>query len=159
SRACSRSAQRGREVRGRAAPAGRIGRGRSTARSRGGLVRPRPTLRARAATSTPAALQPWWWLAGRRRADRPERSDGPATCRGPAPARARRTRGLWRPWRPPPPPSALPDAAFEAHAQQLLGLDRELHRQLLEHFLAEAVHDHVDRVLGADPALLEVEEL
>ena len=50
-------------------------------------------------------------------------------------------------------------AAFEADAEQLLRLDRELHRQLLEDFLAEAVDDHVHRVLGRDAALLAVEDL
>src|SRR5688500_11102664 len=35
--------------------------------------------------------------------------------------------------------AALADGAFEAHFQQLLRLDRELHRQLAEHLLAEAV--------------------
>ena len=43
--------------------------------------------------------------------------------------------------------------------EQLLRLDGELHRQLLEDFLAEAVDDHVDRVLGRDAALLAVEDL
>src|SRR3954471_2220902 len=54
---------------------------------------------------------------------------------------------------------SLADAAFQAHAQQLLRLHRELHRQLAEDFLAEAVHDHVDGVLQADAAGLAVEEL
>ena len=40
------------------------------------------------------------------------------------------------------------DAAFEADAEQFLRLDGELHRQLLQHFLAEAVDDQRDRVLG-----------
>jgi len=53
----------------------------------------------------------------------------------------------------------LSDASFQAHAQQLLRLDGELHRQLAEDLLAEAVHDHVDRVLERDAALLAVEEL
>ena len=39
-------------------------------------------------------------------------------------------------------------------AEQLLRFDRELHRQLLEHFLAEAVDDHRDGVLGVEAALL-----
>ena len=52
-----------------------------------------------------------------------------------------------------------PTDAFEADAEQLLRLDRELHRQLAEHFLAEAVDDHVDGVLGRDAALLAVEDL
>ena len=49
--------------------------------------------------------------------------------------------------------------AFQAHAQQLLRLDRELHRQLAEHFLAEAADDHVDGVLRRDAALAAVEDL
>src|SRR5881394_442263 len=51
------------------------------------------------------------------------------------------------------------DRAFEAHAQKLLRLDRELHRQLFEHLSAETVHDHVDRVLLGEPALPAVEQL
>src|SRR3972149_4685058 len=53
------------------------------------------------------------------------------------------------------------DRTFEvqAHADQLLRLDGELHRQLQEDLLAEPVHDHVRRVLGRDPAGLAVEEL
>ena len=52
-----------------------------------------------------------------------------------------------------------PTAPFEAHAEQLLRLDRELHRQLAEHLLAEAVDDHRDRVLLGEAALPAVEEL
>src|SRR5712691_9941012 len=52
-----------------------------------------------------------------------------------------------------------PHASLQTHSQQLLRLDRELHRQLAEHFAAEPVHDHRDRVFGRDPALLTVEEL
>src|SRR6266851_5192481 len=37
---------------------------------------------------------------------------------------------------------ALPDAAFHTHAQQLLRLHRELHGQLTDPTLAEAIHDH-----------------
>src|SRR3954466_10457086 len=48
---------------------------------------------------------------------------------------------------------------FQCYSKQLLRLERELHRQLLEHFLAEAAHDHAHRLLGAEPALLEVEDL
>src|SRR6266571_2363611 len=53
------------------------------------------------------------------------------------------------------------DRAFEvqAHADQLLRLDRELHRQLQEHLLAEAVDDHVRRVLRRQAARLAVEQL
>src|SRR3989449_4515262 len=54
-----------------------------------------------------------------------------------------------------------PDRALEvqAYADQLLGLDRELHRELEEDLLAEAVHDHVRRVLRRDAARLAIEEL
>src|SRR6478672_6605914 len=55
--------------------------------------------------------------------------------------------------------SPLADAAFQAHREQLLRLDRELHRELLEDLLAEAVHDHGNGILGVEPALLEVEDL
>src|ERR1700732_4084919 len=51
------------------------------------------------------------------------------------------------------------DAAFEAHRQQLLRFDREFHRQLFQHFLAEAVDDQRHRVLGAEPALPAIEQL
>jgi hypothetical protein len=37
--------------------------------------------------------------------------------------------------------------------QQLLRFDREFHRQLLQHFLAEAVHDQRDRFFRVDAAL------
>src|SRR5262245_43618193 len=50
-------------------------------------------------------------------------------------------------------------AAFEAHAQEPRRLDRELHREVLEDFLAEAVHDHRHRVLAGQPPLLAVEQL
>ncbi len=52
-----------------------------------------------------------------------------------------------------------PDAAFEADSQQFLGLDREFHRKLAEHFLAEAVHDHRHRILGGQTSLLAIEDL
>src|SRR5574340_1022116 len=57
------------------------------------------------------------------------------------------------------PPAFLTDAAFEAHTEELLRLDRELHRQLLEHFLAESADDHRHRVLGGEAALAAVEKL
>src|SRR5690606_6532689 len=47
------------------------------------------------------------------------------------------------------PVAASADRAFQRHFQQLLGLDREFHRQLAEHLLAEAVDDHGHRVLLA----------
>src|SRR6185295_14511980 len=53
----------------------------------------------------------------------------------------------------------LPDAALETDPQQLLRLDGELHRQLLEDLLAEPVHDHRDRVLGIEAPLLQIEDL
>jgi len=52
-----------------------------------------------------------------------------------------------------------PTAPFEAHAQELLGLNRELHGQLLEDLATKAVHDHRDRVLFGDAPLAAVEEL
>src|SRR5580698_10000547 len=51
------------------------------------------------------------------------------------------------------------NGSFQADRQQILRLDRELHRQLLEYGAAEAADNHVDRVLGADAALLTVEQL
>ena len=47
-----------------------------------------------------------------------------------------------------PPTNRLPDAAFQADAQQLLRLDRELHWQLAKHAFAESIHDHRNRVFG-----------
>src|SRR2546427_2133401 len=47
----------------------------------------------------------------------------------------------------------------QAHREQLLGLHGELHREVQEDLLAEAVYDHVRRVLRRDPPLLAVEEL
>src|SRR3954462_6728125 len=54
---------------------------------------------------------------------------------------------------------SLSDTSLEANSQQLLRLDRELHRQLLEDLLAEPVHDHRDRVLGVEAPLLQIEDL
>src|SRR5215210_8811184 len=51
------------------------------------------------------------------------------------------------------------DAPLEVHGEQLLGLDGELHGELAEDLLAEAVDDHRDRVLGGDAALVAVEDL
>ena len=53
----------------------------------------------------------------------------------------------------------LSDTSFETHAQKLLRLDCEFHRQLSEHLFAEAVHDQVDRVLGRQPTLAAVKDL
>src|SRR3989475_6413829 len=47
----------------------------------------------------------------------------------------------------------------QAHREELLGLHGELHREVQEDLLAEAVHDHVRRVLRSEPALLAVEQL
>ncbi len=47
----------------------------------------------------------------------------------------------------------------ERDPEELLRFEREFHRQVLKHFLAEAAHDQRDRVLGAEPALLAVEDL
>src|SRR5206468_10038450 len=48
---------------------------------------------------------------------------------------------------------------FQAHAQQFLRLHRELHGQLAEHTLTEAIHDHGDSIFRLQPALPQVEEL
>src|SRR5262249_39725408 len=55
--------------------------------------------------------------------------------------------------------AASADAAFEAHGEQLLRLDREFHRQLLEHFLAEPVDDQRDGILGTQTTLSAIEQL
>src|SRR5881628_2450616 len=62
---------------------------------------------------------------------------------------------------PPLRAARLPDRALEvqAHADQLLGLHGELHRELQEDLLAEAVHDHVRGVFRRDAARLAVEKL
>src|SRR5438045_433058 len=54
---------------------------------------------------------------------------------------------------------SLTDAAFEADGQELLRLDRELHRQLLQHLFAEPVDDQRQRVFVGKPALAAVEQL
>src|ERR671937_1418124 len=53
----------------------------------------------------------------------------------------------------------LSHAVLKLQPEQALRLDGELHRQLAEHVLAEAVDDQGDGVLLRDAALLEVEEL
>src|SRR3954453_4305151 len=53
----------------------------------------------------------------------------------------------------------LANAAFKAHGEQFLRLDRELHRQFLQDLLAEAVDDQRQRVLVRQAALAAVEEL
>src|SRR6478672_6230278 len=55
--------------------------------------------------------------------------------------------------------SILTNRSFERNLQQLLGLDREFHRQLLQHLAAEAVDDEADRILFRKPALAAVEQL
>src|SRR5687768_7119742 len=52
-----------------------------------------------------------------------------------------------------------PHASFEAHAEQLLRLDREFHRQLPEDLPAETVDDHVHRVFSRESPLPAVEDL
>src|SRR5687767_385778 len=53
----------------------------------------------------------------------------------------------------------LTDRSFERDAEQLLGFDGELHGQLPEDLPAETADDHVDRILGRQPALTAVENL
>src|SRR5690606_6382962 len=54
---------------------------------------------------------------------------------------------------------ASADGTFQRHVQQLLGLHRELHRQLAEDLLAEAIDDQAHRVLLGDAAGTAVEHL
>ena len=58
-----------------------------------------------------------------------------------------------------PLPFASTNASLQAHTEQVLGLDGELHREFPEHLLAESIDDHVDRVLFRESALHAVEEL
>src|SRR6202166_1868858 len=51
----------------------------------------------------------------------------------------------------------LSDRTFEADRDQLLRLDRELHRQLLQHVLDKAVNDEGDGLFLAQPALHAIE--
>src|SRR5215470_16187140 len=53
----------------------------------------------------------------------------------------------------------LADAAFEAYAEEFLGFDSELHRQFAEDFLAKAIDDHIDRILGGQATLVAVKNL
>src|SRR5690348_10539834 len=48
--------------------------------------------------------------------------------------------------------------ALEAHRDQLLRLDGELHRKLLQHVFDEAVDNEGGRLFGGKPALLAVEQ-
>src|SRR5712692_10286220 len=54
---------------------------------------------------------------------------------------------------------ALSNTSFQAHAQQFLCLDSELHGQLAEHLFSEAGDDHRDRIFLRQAALLQIEEL
>src|SRR5437763_1707954 len=49
-------------------------------------------------------------------------------------------------------------AALQRDRDQLLRLDREFHRQLLQHVLDEAVDHERDRLLGREPALAAIEQ-
>src|ERR1035438_2993567 len=51
------------------------------------------------------------------------------------------------------------NTSFRFERKQLGGFDGELHGELPEDVLAEAVDDHADGFLGGDAPLLEVEEL
>src|SRR5580700_2863790 len=51
-----------------------------------------------------------------------------------------------------------PDAAFQRDRDQLLRLDREFHRQLLQHVLDEAVDHERGRLLRRQPALPAIEQ-
>src|SRR4051812_11719213 len=53
----------------------------------------------------------------------------------------------------------LSNTSFECNSEELLRFERELHRQLLEYFLAETGDDHRHRLLAGQSALLEVEDL
>src|SRR6267143_4779373 len=55
--------------------------------------------------------------------------------------------------------SGSANGSLQADAQQVLGFHGELHRQFLEDFLAEAVDDHRDGVLGGEATLLAVKDL
>src|SRR6185437_4704676 len=57
------------------------------------------------------------------------------------------------------PTTGLSHTSFQAHAQQLLRLHREFHRQFAEHLLTESVHDHRNRVFRLQPALLQIKQL
>src|SRR2546421_12794650 len=50
-------------------------------------------------------------------------------------------------------------AALEADSEQLLRFDGKLHRPLAKDFFAETIHNHVDRVLGREAALVAVKDL
>src|ERR1039457_6182042 len=48
------------------------------------------------------------------------------------------------------------DRAFQTHAQQILRLHGEFHRQLLEHHLAKAADDHIDRVFRSEEQTVSI---
>ena len=54
---------------------------------------------------------------------------------------------------------ALPDTALERYLEQLLSLDRELHRELVDDLLGVAADDQADGTLLGDAPLAAVEEL
>src|SRR5688500_13989576 len=56
-------------------------------------------------------------------------------------------------------PFPLANASLQTDPEQPGSFDRELHRQLLENFLAEAVDDHRHGVLGGQAALAQIEDL
>src|SRR5271155_3758510 len=51
------------------------------------------------------------------------------------------------------------DTPFQTYSHKLLRLDRELHRQLLQHFLAEAVDDQRHGLFGWNAARGAIEKL
>ena len=53
----------------------------------------------------------------------------------------------------------LAHRSFEGDAEELLGLDGELHGELVEHVLGIAVDDEANGFLGGDATLVAVEEL
>src|ERR1700736_4430973 len=53
----------------------------------------------------------------------------------------------------------LTDGAFQAHAEQILCLYREFHRQFFEHDLAESADNHIDRILRGDTSLQAIKQL
>lgn len=54
---------------------------------------------------------------------------------------------------------SLTDAVFKTNGEEFLGFNGKFQRQFREHVLTEAVYDHRDGILFADPALQAVEEL
>jgi hypothetical protein len=54
---------------------------------------------------------------------------------------------------------SLSNSAFEADFEKLLGLYRELHRELTEDLFAKAVHNEIDCVFLGETSLTQVENL